>query len=70
MYLLVQPNGARYWRMAYRMRGKQKLLALGVYRHLKLRHTIRFTNGPHVLLRTKTNRRGVVCERNFWYPVG
>ncbi|KVH32251.1 tyrosine-type recombinase/integrase [Burkholderia cepacia] len=31
MYLLVQPNGARYWRMAYRMHGKQKLLALGVY---------------------------------------
>ncbi|MFM0177145.1 integrase arm-type DNA-binding domain-containing protein [Paraburkholderia aspalathi] len=31
MYLLVQPNGARYWRLAYRLHGKQKLLALGVY---------------------------------------
>ena len=31
MYLLVQPNGSRYWRMAYRMHGKQKLLAIGVY---------------------------------------
>ncbi|WP_322063864.1 tyrosine-type recombinase/integrase [Burkholderia cenocepacia] len=31
MYLLVQPNGAKYWRMAYRLHGKQKLLAIGVY---------------------------------------
>ena len=31
MYLLVQPNGSKYWRMAYRLHGKQKLLAIGVY---------------------------------------
>lgn len=31
MYLFVQVNGAKYWRMAYRMHGKQKVLALGVY---------------------------------------
>lgn len=31
MYLLVNPNGAKYWRMAYRWHGKQKLLAIGVY---------------------------------------
>ncbi|ARK89403.1 tyrosine-type recombinase/integrase [Burkholderia pseudomallei] len=31
MYLLVQPNGAKYWRLSYRFLGKQKTLALGVY---------------------------------------
>lgn len=29
--LWVMPNGAKYWRMAYRFNGKQKTLALGVY---------------------------------------
>lgn len=31
MYLLVMPDGARYWRLKYRFAGKEKLLALGVY---------------------------------------
>jgi integrase len=31
LYLLVTPNGARYWRMNYRYLGKQKTLAFGVY---------------------------------------
>lgn len=31
MYLHVHPNGSRYWRMAYRIGGKQKVFAIGVY---------------------------------------
>ena len=31
LHLLVNPDGARYWRLAYRYRGRQKTLALGVY---------------------------------------
>lgn len=31
MYLLVKPDGGRYWRMDYRHEGKRKTLALGVY---------------------------------------
>ena len=31
MYLLVMPNGARYWRLDYRFAGKRRTLALGVY---------------------------------------
>lgn len=31
LHLLVSPDGARYWRMAYRLNGKQKTLAVGVY---------------------------------------
>jgi Arm DNA-binding domain len=29
LYLLVKPNGGRYWRMNYRFRGFQKTLAFG-----------------------------------------
>lgn len=31
LYLLVQPDGGKYWRLKYRFAGKEKLLALGVY---------------------------------------
>jgi integrase len=31
LYLLVQPNGSRLWRLKYRYAGKEKLAALGVY---------------------------------------
>lgn len=31
MYLLVAPDGRRYWRLKYRVAGREKLLALGVY---------------------------------------
>ncbi len=36
LFLLVQPNGAKYWRLAYRFAGKQKTLALGVYPDVSL----------------------------------
>jgi integrase len=31
LYLLIQPRGAKLWRLAYRFGGKQKLLAFGIY---------------------------------------
>jgi len=31
LYLSIQPNGSKYWRMKYRFSGREKLLALGVY---------------------------------------
>lgn len=36
LYLLVNPNGSRYWRLKYRIAGKEKLLALGVYPDITL----------------------------------
>ncbi len=36
MYLLVKPNGGRYWRLDYRYRDKHKTLALGVYPEVSL----------------------------------
>src|SRR5262245_43893891 len=31
LYLLVHPNGARWWRLKYRYGGRERLLWLGVY---------------------------------------
>ena len=36
MYLLVQPTGAKLWRMDYRFDGKRKTLALGIYPDVSL----------------------------------
>ncbi len=36
LYLLINTNGARYWRLKYRIAGKEKLLALGVYPDVSL----------------------------------
>ncbi|HCS1866698.1 TPA: tyrosine-type recombinase/integrase [Shigella dysenteriae] len=36
LYLLVKPNGGKYWRLKYRVAGKEKLLALDVYPEVTL----------------------------------
>lgn len=36
LFLLVHPNGGKYWRLKYRIDGKEKLLALGVYPDVSL----------------------------------
>ncbi|MBF0294532.1 MAG: tyrosine-type recombinase/integrase [Magnetococcales bacterium] len=37
LFLQINPNGSRYWRLAYRFGGKQKLMALGVYPEVSLK---------------------------------
>jgi integrase len=36
LYLLVSPTGAKWWRLKYRLKGKEKALALGVYPEVTL----------------------------------
>ncbi|MCI0364651.1 MAG: Arm DNA-binding domain-containing protein [Phycisphaerales bacterium] len=36
LYLLVMPNGGRYWRYNYRFDGRQKTLALGIHPDVSL----------------------------------
>jgi len=31
MYLLIIPAGGKYWRLKYRIEGKEQIFALGVY---------------------------------------
>ncbi|MDB6086855.1 MAG: integrase [Gammaproteobacteria bacterium] len=37
LYLLLQPNDARYWRLKYRLHGIEKTLSLGVYPEVSLK---------------------------------
>jgi integrase len=37
LFLLVQPNGSRLWRLKYRIDGREKLLALGAYPEVGLK---------------------------------
>ncbi|MFT4507352.1 tyrosine-type recombinase/integrase [Caballeronia sp. 15711] len=38
LYLLLNPNGSRLWRLKYRFEGKEKLLALGTYPDVSLKN--------------------------------
>lgn len=37
MYLLVQPSGAKWWRLKYRFEGKEKSISLGTYPDVSLK---------------------------------
>ena len=37
LYLLVNPNGAKYWRYKYRLDGKEKTLSIGSYPEISLK---------------------------------
>lgn len=37
LFLLVNPNGSRWWRLKYRYGGREKLLSLGVYPEITLK---------------------------------
>lgn len=37
LFLLIQPNGAKYWRFKYRYGGKEKLLSFGTYPDTELK---------------------------------
>lgn len=37
LFLLVHPNGSKYWRLKYRFAGQEKILALGIYPDVSLK---------------------------------
>jgi hypothetical protein len=50
LYLLVMPNGSRYWRYSYRFQGKHKTLALGIYPDISLDRARARHQGARLLL--------------------
>ena len=36
MFLLIHPNGSKYWRFRFRFAGKQHLMAFGIYPEVSL----------------------------------
>jgi integrase len=75
MYLEVMPNGSKYWRLKYRIAGKEKRLALGVYPETtmkkaqddrdKARIAIREGRDPSAERRTERVRKVVAAENTF-----
>lgn len=50
LYLLVNPTGSRLWRFKYRFNGKEKLLALGSYPLVGLKHAREKRDDARLLL--------------------
>lgn len=62
LYLLVKTTGARYWRLKYRIAGKEKKLALGVYPDVSLaeariKRDDAEKSSPKVVTRAKRSER-------------
>lgn len=51
LYLLVMPNGSRYWRMKYSFAGKEKLLSIGVYPEITLKEAVEQRDAARAQLR-------------------
>ena len=68
LFVIVHPNGGRWWRIKYRFGGKEKLLSLGVYPDVGLkearqrrdacRHTPREWPEPQRHAEDRTRCRG------------
>ena len=58
MYLMVHTNGSKYWRMDYRIGGKQKTLSIGVYPN------IRETQIYSLSLSTKLHSKALMLGRD------
>lgn len=81
LYLFVMATGAKYWRLKYRIHGKEKLLALGIFdpnkmdKHLNLEQAresrdkaktlLRDGKDPSLEKRKEKLLRKVNAERNF-----
>lgn len=75
MFLDVRPNNSKYWRLKYRLHGKEKLLALGVYPDITLLNArkkrdeakalIREGIDPSLEKRTKKLTNQVKSENSF-----
>ena len=55
LYLELQPNGARWWRLKYRIHGKEKRLSLGVYPAVSLSDARKRRDEARVLVASGTD---------------
>ena len=75
LFLLVQPNGNKWWRYKYRFAGKEKLLALGTYPetsladarelHAQARKTLKNGNDPSEVKREAKRLVILKAENTF-----
>ena len=74
MFLLVNPNGSKYFRFKYRFAGKEKTLALGVYpdtslNRLEKNETKQGKCSQKVSTQTKTKKLLSNQELKAWLTV-
>jgi hypothetical protein len=50
LFILVEPNGGKYWRFKYHYNGKSKTLAIGVFPHVTLSTAIKLRDEAKELL--------------------
>lgn len=72
LYLLVQPSGAKYWRLKYRLAGREQNLSLGVYPKVSLeaarfgrdeaRRLLAAGGDPMAAKREAAQQRGVLAN--------
>ncbi len=75
LFLLVHPNGSKYWRFKYRYANKEKLLSLGVYpdvsladartRHQQARETVAKGVDPGEVLKVEKLTRHLAAADTF-----
>jgi integrase len=75
LFLLVTPRGAKYWRLKYRFKGKEKLLALGVYDQVtladarlkrnKARNMLANEIDPSLVKQEKKQSNKIAAENSF-----
>ena len=52
LYLLLHPNGSKYWRVKYRFLGKEKVLSLGVWPNISLTDARKMRNEAKIVLKS------------------
>jgi integrase len=75
LYIQVQPNGSRLWRMAYRFRGKQRTAAFGMYPDISLsvarlrrdevKRQLRSGDDPSVVVKAEKAAVVLAASRTF-----
>jgi integrase len=63
LYLDVRKNGSRYWRLAYRFAGRERLLSLGVYPEVSLAEARSRRESARALLRNGTDPMADKADR-------
>ena len=59
LFLLLHPNGSKYWRMKYQFSGKEKTLAFGVWPEVSLSEAREMRNEAKLLLKSGKDPSGV-----------
>ena len=68
LFVLVNPNGSRLWRLAYRFAGKQKVLALGAYPEMSLRDARKAKTGRNCDHLAAAEGRSQFLRRKVLFP--